>query len=65
VDRNTLHTKAIEEAAFDKNLYWSSQGSAHIDLRFPECVSLYFRSSGSVFNGAVGMKEEADAEQNL
>jgi hypothetical protein len=37
-DTNTLHTKAIEAAAFDKNLFYSDKGSAHVDLRFPEFV---------------------------
>lgn len=34
--RNTIHTMAIEAAAFDRNLFQSSPGSAHVDLRFPE-----------------------------
>jgi len=34
--RNTLHTAMIEQAAFDRNLYQSSQGTKHVDLRFPE-----------------------------
>lgn len=34
--RNTLHTAMIEQAAFDRNLYHSSQGTKHVDLRFPE-----------------------------
>ncbi|KUJ11128.1 NADH-ubiquinone oxidoreductase 17.8 kDa subunit [Mollisia scopiformis] len=36
VARNTLHTAAIEQAAFDRNLFQSSQGSKHVNLRFPE-----------------------------
>lgn len=39
-DRNALHTKAVEQAGFDKNLFYSSPGSAHIDLRFPEYETL-------------------------
>ncbi|TAQ83350.1 hypothetical protein B7494_g8326 [Chlorociboria aeruginascens] len=35
-DRNTLHTKMIEQAAFDRNLFQSSKASGHIELRFPE-----------------------------
>ena len=34
--RNTLHTVMVEQAAFDRNVFQSSSGSAHIDLRFPE-----------------------------
>jgi len=26
----------VEQAAFDRNVFQSSSGSAHIDLRFPE-----------------------------
>jgi hypothetical protein len=36
--RNTLHTAMIEQAAFDRNLYQSSTGTRHINLRFPEYV---------------------------
>jgi hypothetical protein len=36
--RNTLHTTMIEQAAFDRNLYQSSAGSKHVELRFPEYV---------------------------
>jgi hypothetical protein len=34
--RNTLHTTMLEQAAFDRNLYQSDSGSAHVELRFPE-----------------------------
>lgn len=34
--RNTLHTTLIEQAAFDRNLFQSSRGSAHVNLKFPE-----------------------------
>jgi hypothetical protein len=36
--RNTLHTAMIEQAAFDRNLYQSSQGTKHVNLKFPEYV---------------------------
>ena len=36
--RNTLHTAMIEQAAFDRHLFQSTKGSAHIDLKFPEYV---------------------------
>jgi hypothetical protein len=39
--RNTLHTAMIEQAAFDRNLFQSSKGSSHINLKFPESVLLY------------------------
>ena len=34
--RNTLHTAMIEQAAFDRNLFQSTPGTKHIELRFPE-----------------------------
>lgn len=34
--RNTLHTAMIEQAAFDRNLFQSSPGSKHVNLKFPE-----------------------------
>lgn len=34
--RNTLHTAMIEQAAFDRNLYQSAEGSKYVNLRFPE-----------------------------
>jgi hypothetical protein len=36
--RNALHTAMIEQAAFDRNLYQSSPGTKHVDLKFPEYV---------------------------
>ena len=36
--RNTLHTVMVEQAAFDRNVFQSTPGSAHIDLRFPEYI---------------------------
>jgi hypothetical protein len=42
--RNTLHTAAIEQAGFNKNLYLRSTPSKHVELRFPE----YVYSSGGI-----------------
>lgn len=36
--RNTLHTAMMEQAAFDRNLFQSSKGNPHVDLKFPEYV---------------------------
>ena len=36
--RNSLHTAMIEQAANDRNLFHSSPGSKHVDLKFPEYV---------------------------
>ncbi|TVY80427.1 NADH-ubiquinone oxidoreductase 17.8 kDa subunit [Lachnellula suecica] len=47
--RNTLHTAMIEQAAFDRNLYHSSKGSKHVDLRFPEIFN-----TGSPYNIVAG-----------
>ncbi|KAL8704463.1 MAG: hypothetical protein Q9201_002379 [Fulgogasparrea decipioides] len=35
-DRNALHTKMIEQAGHDRNLFHNSQPSALVDLAFPE-----------------------------
>lgn len=34
--QNTLHTAVLEKAAFDRNLFQSTPGTKHVDLRFPE-----------------------------
>ncbi|KAA8573771.1 hypothetical protein MFRU_001g03060 [Monilinia fructicola] len=34
--RNILHVSMLEQAAFDRNLFQSDTGSAHVNLRFPE-----------------------------
>ncbi|KAI9702055.1 MAG: hypothetical protein M1836_001399 [Candelina mexicana] len=47
--RNTLHTKMIEQAAFDRNLFHNSRGSALVDLRFPEIFN-----TGSPWNVPAG-----------
>lgn len=52
--RNTLHTAMIEQAAFDRNLFQSTKGSAHIDLKFPEYVlttsGLVYSNNCRIFN---------------
>ncbi|KAL8842702.1 MAG: hypothetical protein Q9170_000358 [Blastenia crenularia] len=35
-ERNALHTKAIEQAAHDRNLFYNSQPSPIVELRFTE-----------------------------
>ncbi len=35
-DRNVLHTKMVEQAADDRHLFFGSQGSHAVELRFPE-----------------------------
>ncbi|KAG0647960.1 hypothetical protein D0Z07_5803 [Hyphodiscus hymeniophilus] len=49
--RNTLHTSMIEQAAFDRNLYQSSPGTKHVDLRFPEVFN-----TGSPYNVSAGQR---------
>lgn len=34
--RNTMHTKMVEQAGADRNLFQSSPWTHHIDLKFPE-----------------------------
>ena len=37
--RNTLHTRAVEQAAFDRNLFLNEgRGAKMVDLKFPEYV---------------------------
>ncbi|KLU92933.1 hypothetical protein MAPG_11881 [Magnaporthiopsis poae ATCC 64411] len=38
--RNILHTQAIEQAAHDKNLFYNVQRNTHVELKFPEYVTL-------------------------
>ncbi|KAI4160718.1 MAG: hypothetical protein L6R39_000177 [Caloplaca ligustica] len=48
-ERNSLHTKAIEQAAHDRNLFFNSRGSPMIDLSFPEKFN-----TGSPYNVPAG-----------
>jgi hypothetical protein len=48
-ERNTLHTKALEDAAFQRNLFQSEKGTMHVDLRFPEIFN-----TGSPYNVPAG-----------
>ena len=45
VDRNDRHTKMMEQAAFDRNLFFNSKGIKHVELKYPEYVRLLFRTS--------------------
>ncbi len=38
--RNTLRTAAIEQAAHDKHLFYNVDRNKHIELKYPEYVSL-------------------------
>ncbi|KAL3417567.1 NADH-ubiquinone oxidoreductase 17.8 kDa subunit [Phlyctema vagabunda] len=46
---NTLHTQMAEQAAFDRNLFQSTPGSPHYELKFPEIFN-----TGSPYNGVAG-----------
>ncbi|KAG9228781.1 NADH-ubiquinone oxidoreductase 17.8 kDa subunit [Amylocarpus encephaloides] len=48
-ERNTLHTAAIQQAGFDKNLFHRSTPTKHVDIRFPEIFN-----SGSSHNVVAG-----------
>ena len=56
IDRNAAHTKMMEQAAHDRNLFQSTPGSRMIDLKFPECVGLVFLCE-SCLSGMVGLTE--------
>ncbi|CAG8959980.1 hypothetical protein HYFRA_00012697 [Hymenoscyphus fraxineus] len=47
--RNTLHTAAIEQAAFNRNLLHGQKGTTHVDLKFPEVFN-----RGSPWNVVAG-----------
>ncbi|MCJ1449789.1 hypothetical protein MMC28_000117 [Mycoblastus sanguinarius] len=53
--RNTMHTKMVEQAAEERNLFQSSPWTHHIDLRFPEIFN-----TGSPYNIPAG--HSADLE---
>ncbi|OHE93617.1 NADH-ubiquinone oxidoreductase 17.8 kDa subunit [Colletotrichum orchidophilum] len=38
-ERNALHTKAVEQAGFDRLLFFSTPANRDVDLRFPEAIS--------------------------
>jgi hypothetical protein len=40
--RNALHVKMVEQAAHDRNLFYSAKGTHAVDLRFPEYVFPFF-----------------------
>lgn len=37
-ERSALHTKAIEQAGFDRALFLHAETNRDVDVRFPECV---------------------------
>ncbi|KAI4189069.1 MAG: hypothetical protein LQ346_005177 [Caloplaca aetnensis] len=47
--RNALHTKAIEQASHDRNLFHNSKASPLVDLKFPEVFN-----TGSPYNVPAG-----------
>ncbi|KAI9657643.1 MAG: hypothetical protein M1821_002819 [Bathelium mastoideum] len=49
VDRNDRHTKMMEQAAFDRNLYFNSKPTKHVELKYPEQVN-----QGSPWNVPAG-----------
>lgn len=61
VDRNSRHTKAMEQAAFDRNLFINTKPTKHVELKYPECVSLSLslylgdHLGGNVGKGSEGM----------
>lgn len=47
--RNTHHTNMLEQAAFDKHLFWNTSGTKHVELKFPEIFN-----TGSPYNVSAG-----------
>ncbi|KAI9769679.1 MAG: hypothetical protein M1840_003916 [Geoglossum simile] len=48
-ERNALHTRMTEQAAFDRNLFQSSPGGKVVELRFPEIFN-----TGAPWNVSAG-----------
>ncbi|MCJ1408963.1 hypothetical protein MMC19_003040 [Ptychographa xylographoides] len=56
VARNTLHTRMVEQAANDRNLFQNEPPGKMVDLRFPEVFN-----SGSPYNVQAGQTANLDA----
>ncbi|KAL9069815.1 MAG: hypothetical protein Q9161_005274 [Pseudevernia consocians] len=54
--RNTMHTKMVEQAGADRNLFQSSPWTHHIDLKFPEIFN-----TGSPYNIPAGHSADLGA----
>ncbi|MCJ1315441.1 hypothetical protein MMC15_000760 [Xylographa vitiligo] len=55
VARNTLHTRMVEQAANDRNLFQSTPASEMIELKFPEVFN-----QGSPYNVQAGQTANLD-----
>ncbi|MCJ1370323.1 hypothetical protein MMC20_001536 [Loxospora ochrophaea] len=55
IQRNSLHTQMIEQAAHDRNLFQSSPGSKMVELKFPEIFN-----TGSPHNVPAGHSANLD-----
>ncbi|MCJ1434691.1 hypothetical protein MMC27_004060 [Xylographa pallens] len=55
VARNTLHTRMVEQAANDRNLFQSTPGSERVELKFPEVFN-----TGSPYNVQAGQTANLD-----
>jgi hypothetical protein len=53
-ERNALHTKMVEQAGHDKNLYFNTPSTNHLELRFPEYAIPY------VCDGALSQWHQTD-----
>ncbi|MCJ1295377.1 hypothetical protein MMC34_006939 [Xylographa carneopallida] len=56
VVRNTLHTRMVEQAAQDRNLFQSTPASQMVELKFPEVFN-----TGSPYNVPAGQMANLDA----
>ncbi|KAH0545064.1 hypothetical protein FGG08_000835 [Glutinoglossum americanum] len=54
-ERNALHTRMAEQAAFDRNLFQSSAGTKMVELRFPEIFN-----NGAPWNVPAGHQANLD-----
>ncbi|KAJ9627212.1 hypothetical protein H2203_003674 [Taxawa tesnikishii (nom. ined.)] len=54
-ERNDLHTKAVEQAAHDRNLFINSTFTKHVELRYPETFN-----QGAPWNVPAGHQTNLD-----
>ncbi|EFY90846.1 NADH-ubiquinone oxidoreductase 17.8 kDa subunit [Metarhizium acridum CQMa 102] len=61
-ETNALHTKAMEQAGFDRNLFENASNKHRfVDVAYPEYVSLALSTSGTLLpSGSLGLATLAD-----
>lgn len=61
-ERNALHTKMVEQAGHDRNLFLNTPQPSYVDHRFPEVLG----NTGSPYNVKAGHKADmSEVRQHL